>query len=77
MRRTTIDRGAEIHGLQSEMTNLQGEMVDLLKKIHELEGGKNMNSSSSASAGVCTKSLANTGLNKHSQPSQSNKRPFH
>jgi len=68
MERTAIDREAEIQGLQSVMTNLQGEMVDLLNKWHKLEGGNlNVNSSSSNSAGVCHQSLANTGLNKHSQ----------
>ena len=83
MERIAINREAEIQGLQSDMTNLQGEMVDLLNKWHKFEGGNmNVNSSSSNSAGVCTQSLANTGLNKHSQhgrlshPSQSDK-SFH
>jgi hypothetical protein len=45
MRRRAINRGSEIQGLQSDMTNLQGEMVDLLNKLHEFEGGKNASSS--------------------------------
>ena len=84
MERTAINREAEIQGLQSEMKNLQDEMVDLLNKWHKFEGGNlNVNSSSGNSAGVCTPSLANTGLNKHSQhgrflhPSQSDTKFFH
>jgi hypothetical protein len=84
MKRASINREAEIQGLHSDMTNLQDEMVDLLNKWHKFESGNlNVNSSSSSSAGVCTQSLSNTGLNKHSQhgrhlrPSQADKRLFH
>jgi hypothetical protein len=63
MQRTAINREEEIQALQSDMTNLQAEMVDLLNTLHKVD----MNSSSSNSAGVCTQLFANTGLNKHSQ----------
>jgi hypothetical protein len=35
MERTATNREAEIRGLQSDMANLQGEMVDLLNKWHK------------------------------------------
>jgi len=66
--RTSINQEAEIQGLQSDMLNLQDEVVDLMNKLHKYEGNVNVEFSSSNSAGVCIQSLVkNTGLNKNSQ----------